>query len=65
MPPPHASVATLTALPTPTRPFLPRRERQLTELINRVPGARPLNGEASLLEAPGVTADGVPFSLRV
>ena len=35
------------------------------ELIHRVPGARPLNGEASLLEAPGVTADGVPFSLRV
>jgi hypothetical protein len=46
-------------------PLPTRRDRQLTELIQRVPGARPLNGEASLLEAPCVTSDGVPFSLRV
>jgi hypothetical protein len=45
--------------------LLRRRERQLADLVSRVRGTRALNGEASLLETPAVTSDGVPFSLRV
>jgi hypothetical protein len=44
---------------------LRRRERQLSELCAGVPGTRPLNGEASLLETPATTRDGAALALRV
>ena len=56
------ATSTLTTLPTC---LLRRRERQLADLVSRVRGTRALNGEASLLETPAVTSDGVPFTLRV
>jgi hypothetical protein len=42
-----------------------RRERQLSQLCASVSGTRPLNGEASLLETPAATKDGVQLGLRM